>query len=268
MRRITPFGLMVLVSCLLCLLLMPGPPAMAQGKLRYSCSAQVYEAFEKDRLDAFTKATGIQVELYVASSSSSVNRLMYDYSDVASTARGLYYPLKESGYLETPFCRDPLAIIVNASSKVDGLAEEQLLGIFTGDLENWEKLGGGREAICVVIPAKNTAAYENFERMAMKKKDIKYDIMTYKSTGVIEVVKRFPSAISFIASGAVVNAEGIKVLKVNGLGPKDKGYPYYQEFSFITKGRPSGIVKTFIDFAFSNQGRQIVEQKGMIPVKP
>jgi phosphate transport system substrate-binding protein len=240
----------------------------AQEKLRYSCSAQVYEAFEKERLAIFTKATGIPVDLFIASSSSSVNRLMYGYSDVASTARGLFYPLKESGYLETPFCRDPLAVIVNGSSALNGITEEQLVRIFSGDAQNWKAVGGADEPILVVIPAKNTAAFENFERMAMKKKDIRYDLMAYQSTLVVDVVKRFPSAVSFIASGAVANAEGVKVLKVNGLGPKERGYPYYQEFYFVTKGKPEGAAKTFIDFALSEKGRAIIDKRGMIPVKP
>jgi phosphate transport system substrate-binding protein len=239
----------------------------AQQKLRYSCSAQVYEAFEKERLDVFTKTTGIAVDLFIASSSSSVNRLMYGYSDVASTARALFYPLKESGYLETPFCRDPLAIIVNVSSPLDGILEEQIPHIFSGDIENWKTLGGRDEKITIVIPAKNTAAYENFERMAMKKKEIKYDILAYQSTLVVEVVKRFPSAISFIASGAVTKAEGVKTLRISGMSPKEKGYPFYQEFYFVTKGKPEGAVKTFIDFALSEKGRAIVEKRGMLPVK-
>ena len=240
----------------------------AQEKLRYSCSAQVYEAFEKERLDVFTKATGIPVDLFIASSSSSVNRLMYGYSDVASTARGLFYPLKESGYLETPFCRDPLAVIVNSSSPLNGVMEEQLVRIFSGDVNNWKSVGGPDEPIVVVIPAKNTAAFENFERMAMKKKDIRYDLMAYQSTLVIDVVRRFPSAISFIASGAIATTEGVKVLKVNGLSPKERGYPFYQEFYFVTKGKPEGAAKTFIDFALSEKGRAIIDKRGMIPVKP
>jgi phosphate transport system substrate-binding protein len=240
----------------------------AQEKLRYSCSAQVYEAFEKERLDLFTKTTGIPVDLFISSSSSSMNRLMYGYSDVASTARGLFYPLKESGYMETPFCRDPLAVIVNASSSLNGITEEQLVRIFSGEVDNWKSMGGPDERIVVVIPAKNTAAFENFERMAMKKKDTRYDLVAYQSTMVIEVVRRFPSAVSFIASGAIANADGVKVLKVNGLSPKERGYPYYQEFYFVTKGRPEGATKTFIDFALSERGRAIIDRRGMIPIRP
>ena len=36
--------------------LMPYSAVNAQDKLRYSCSSQVFEAFEMERLDVFTKA--------------------------------------------------------------------------------------------------------------------------------------------------------------------------------------------------------------------
>lgn len=266
MRIRSALAWMVIAGALVSWALMPGSLVSAQETLRYSCSAQVYEAFEKERLDLFTKQSGIKVDLYIAASSSAVNRLMYGVSEIASTARGLYYPLVESGYVETPFCKDPLAIIVNAQCPVDNLSEDQLTQIFAGMIKNWKEVGGPDKDLVVVIPAKNTAAYENFERQAMRRKDIAYDYLAYKSTGVIELVKRLPLAISFVAHGAAMNQEGVKLLKVDGLSCTDKNYPFYQEFSFITKGKPSGSAKVFIDHAFSDQGKEIIKKKGMVPV--
>jgi phosphate transport system substrate-binding protein len=257
---------MAIAGALVSWALLPGSTACAQETLRYSCSAQVYEAFEKERLDVFTKQSGIKIDLFIASSSSAVNRLMYGVSEIASTARGLYYPLVESGYVETPFCRDPLAIIVNAQCPVDDLSEDQLTQIFSGAIKNWKEVGGPDKELVVVIPAKNTAAYENFERQAMRRKEITYDYLSYKSTGVIELVKRLPSAVSFVAHGAAMNQEGVKHLKVGGLTCTDKNFPFYQEFSFVTKGKPSGSAKAFIDHAFSDMGKDIMTKKGMVPV--
>ena len=75
-------------SILISWIMLLTPAVQAQEKLRYSCSSQVYEAFEKERLELFSKATGIEVELYVSSSSVAVNRLMSGQSDIASMARG------------------------------------------------------------------------------------------------------------------------------------------------------------------------------------
>jgi phosphate transport system substrate-binding protein len=238
----------------------------AQEKLRYSCSAQVFEAFEKERLETFTKATGIEVELYVSSSAVAVDRLMSGESDIASMARGGTYPFKEGGYMETHFSKDPLAVIINARGRLANLSEEKLRDIFSKKITNWKQLGGPNETIVLVVPGKNTAAYENFGHQALKRKEIPYDIMTHLSTTALEVVKRFPAAISFVTQGAIGKAGGVKTVKINGLSLKDKGYPYFQEFSFVTKGKPAGPAKSFIDFALSEKGKAIIEKRGMIPI--
>jgi phosphate transport system substrate-binding protein len=239
-----------------------------QEKLNYSCSAQVFEAFEKERLETFTKTTGIEVDLYVTSSPVAVNRLMSGQCDIASIARGGVYPLKEGGFVETLFGRDPLAIIVNARNRLVNLPEEQLRNIFGKKITNWKQSGRPEAMIVLVVPGKDTAAYENFGRLALKRKEIEYDIMTHRSTMALEVVKRFPAAISFVTQGAIGKAGGVRTVNVNGLSPKDKGYPYFQEFSFVTKGKPAGAAKAFIDFALSDKGKEIIEKRGMIPIGP
>ncbi|MBN2126415.1 MAG: substrate-binding domain-containing protein [Deltaproteobacteria bacterium] len=242
--------------------------AVAGEKVRYSCSAQVYQAFEDERLNAFTKETGVEIDLYVASSSSAVNRLMYGYSDIASTAQGLRYPEKESGYLETPFCKVPMAVIAGAGCSISNLSEVQLRDVFSGDVTNWKEVGGPDLPIVVIIPAKNTAAFRNFERLAMRRVDLKYDVMTYKSTMVIDVVKCFRGAISFAALGAVSEEKDIKTLSINGISAKHANYPYHQVFSFVTKGEPVGATKKFIDFVFSPNGLEMMKKRGMIPILP
>lgn len=266
MRMKSTFAFMVIAAFMVSWAFLPDSGVDAQEKLRFSCSAQVYEAFERECLQAFTKQTGIEVDLYIASSSSSVNRLMYGISDIASTARGLHYPLVESGYVETPFCRDPIAIIVNEKCPVNNISEEQLGEIFAGHYTHWRDVGGPDEPIIVVIPGKNTAAFDNFTSQVMKRKDIKYDFLSYKSTGVLDIVERFPFAISFAAQGAAAKHEGIKMLKINGLAPMAKGYPFYQEFSFVTKGKPSGYAKALVDFAFSHEAKELISKKGMVPL--
>lgn len=266
MRKTIITSIVVAVLCIMGMGSAYGPPVSAEETIKYSCSAQVFEAFETERLEAFTKATGIEVDLYVASSSSSVNRLMHGFSDIASNTRELYYRHKESGYVQIPFCKDPLAVITHSTNPVADLSTEQLRGVFGGAIANWKQLGGPDEPIIVVVPGKNTGAFKNFLQEAMKSDEIKYDLMTYKSTMVIETVQRFPWSISFIAQGAVSFSKDIKKIKVDGILPSHSDYPFYQVYSFVTKGEPSGGVKGFIDFAFSEEGKAIAKKRGMCPM--
>jgi phosphate transport system substrate-binding protein len=191
---------------------------------------------------------------------------MNGFSDLASTTRPLYYRHKESGYVEIPFCRDPIAIITHVSCTVRDITANQVQGIFSGEIKNWKELGGPDEHITVIVPGKDTGAYKNFDRLAMERKEILYDFMSYQSTMVIEAVKRFPWSVSFISLGATTTKAATKTLMINGMDPKDKDYPFYQIFYFVVKGEPDGLEKKFIDFALSDKGVTIIKQKGMVPV--
>lgn len=266
MKKQALFLTMVLATIFLWGTLGSASPAAAADTLRYSQAAQVYGAFGKEGIQRFQQKTGIEVESYVSSSLSAVYRLMNDFADIASTTRPLYYRYKENGYVEIPFCKDPLAVIVHPSCPVDGVTADQLQDVFSGDITNWKALGGPDEPIVVVVPGKDTGANQNFRRQVMKHKEIVYDIMTYKSTTDIDVIEKFPWSISFIARGATVANKGVKALKIDGLSPENPEYPYYQVFAFVTKGEPSGPAKAFVEFTFSPEGQELIKQKGMLPI--
>lgn len=243
-----------------------GVASAGQG-LRYSCSAQVYEAFENTRLDIFTKETGIDIDLFVAASNSCVYRVMQDMTDIASTTRAIYKRHKEHGLVEIPFCKDPLAIITHKSTPVDNLTPGQLRQIFSGGITNWKEVGGPDLPITLVVSGEDTGAHKNFRRQVMIHKEIQYDYLTYASTRVLEAIEELPAGtVSFISRGAQINHPDIKVLGIDGKKPGDKSYPYYQIFYLATKGEPAGSVKIFVDFIKSKKGRSMILERGMLPI--
>lgn len=266
MKQQPRFIMMSIILLLACMLVPFGPGANAQEKLEYACSAQVYEAFGMERLAAFQKQTGVEVDLYISSSRTAIYRLMNGFSDLASSTTPLYFRDQESGYVQKAFCKDPLAIIVNEKCPISNLKKSQIQAIFSKSLTNWKDFGGPNQEIMVIVPGKDTAAYKNFEDLAMNGKEIRHDYMSYQSTKVIEAVRNIPWSISFIAQGAVYNVTNIKKIFIDNLAPKDAGYPYFQTFYFVTKGNPSGKAKQFIDFCLSDPGIEIMKQKGMTPI--
>jgi phosphate transport system substrate-binding protein len=238
----------------------------AQETITYSCSNQIYKAFEKENLEEFTKATGINVSVYTASSQSCVNRLIHGYSDIASTAREMYHRHTDYGYEQIPICKDPLAVIAKTTCQVENISEEDLRGIFSGEITNWKEIGGADLPVLVIIPDENTAANKNFRRQVMKDKEIKHDFITYDSTMVLEAIKHFPcGAISFISRGATIKYEEIAAIKIDGVSPSDKDYPYFQTFYYVTKGAPTETAKKLIDFTTTGKGREIIMKNGMLP---
>jgi phosphate transport system substrate-binding protein len=192
---------------------------------------------------------------------------MNSFCDIASTTRGLHYTHKEAGYVEIPFCRDPLAVIVNQESFLKNLTKDQLRSIFRGDITNWSQLSGPDRPIVLTVPGKDTGAYRNFHRQVMRMKDIQYDYTSYQSTQIIELVRRIPGSISFITRGAVFGLEDIQVIPIDGIPPTHRDYPLSQTFSFVTRGKPTGPAQAFVDFAFSDKGIAIIKKRGMVPIR-
>lgn len=254
------------ISVLFCVTL-TAQSASSQEAIRYSCSAQVNESLGSDIIKAFTQETGVAVETYVSSSNSAVYRLFSDFSDIASTTERIYHRYKEYGYVQMPFCRDPLAIVVNNACPVRNISEEQLKGIFSRSITNWQELGGPDEAIVVMVPGMRTGAFSNFERQILSRREMQYDFLAYRSTRVMDAVEKFPAMITFIGYGTTKGRKSIKVLSVNGYMPDDDGYPYYQTYSFVTKGNPSGSVQKMIDFVSSPKGIALIRAKGMEPLQ-
>jgi phosphate transport system substrate-binding protein len=243
-------------------------PAISQDELRYCCSNQVYAAFSKENIEAFSKSTGIKVVVKTASSGSCVYSLGKGFCDIASSARKLYRRHEIYGYSEFPFCKDPIAVIAKKNCGVESLTEEQLEDIFAGEITNWKDVGGNDIPIMVVVPDRDTAAHKNFRRQVMKTKEIEHEFMAYNSTMVLEAIEYFPcGSVSFISRGAAVQHPEIRILQINGLSPTDHKYPYHQIFYYFTKGEPKGDVKKFIDYTYSEEGARIIRKYGMIPIE-
>ncbi len=78
------FFIPVIVIIVLILGPVTGPAWSANDHgIRYICSTQIYEAFENSRLDAFTRETGIKVDLFTASSASCIYRVTKGKPDSA-----------------------------------------------------------------------------------------------------------------------------------------------------------------------------------------
>lgn len=241
--------------------------AMAAPPIQYNCSSQIYEAFTKSELEAFTKATGIPVNLVIASSNSCVHRVMKGMSNIGSTTQCIYKHHKKQGLIEIPFCKDPLAIIVNKALAVEKLTRVELEKIFSGSITNWKGLGGPDIPITLVIPNRDTSVYKNFRRKVMHNKDVQYDYSIQKPNRVFEAIESLPTgAVSFISRGAQIRHQNIKVLSVEGKKPGDREYSLCQIFYLVTKGQPKGATKIFVDFIQSDSGQSMIRDNGMLPI--
>lgn len=263
------FLLSAFVLTLMISLVIWSGPVMGADSLRLSTSAQVFESLKGTTLEAFTATSGVPVQVHVCSSATALARLENGLCDVAATAERMDISHKEAGFIEHPFCRDALVIITNAQSPAKDLTSFELQAIFSGVVTNWKQIGGPDQPVRVIVPGKQTAAYQYFSREIMRGHDIAWTLMTAKSTTAGHAVRRYPWSISFVTQGATRGRPGgTRIVKLDGRGPSDPGYPLVQLYSLVTRGHPAGQVRKLVDFTYSDQARTIIKRRGMTPSRP
>lgn len=167
---------------------------------------------------------------------------------------------------------DGIGVIVNHANPLKSLSLEQVEQVFTGDLANWESLGGSPAPISIYTRNTASGTYADFKKLAMSKRE--YSPEAQKLAGneqIASEVASNPNGIGYVGL-AYLTAEGIKPLAVNDQLPKAEAiqaklYPLSRPTFLVTNAEPQGIAKKFIDFVFTPEGRSIVERVGFVPVQ-
>lgn len=240
--------------------------AEESAPIRFSCSSQIADALGRNVMERLTEETGIRVNLHVFSSAVALQRLENGFADVVAITTPVSFAMKSAGFVEIPVVRDPMVLVVAKENPVTDLETLAVRRIFAGAITNWKMVNGEDLPIRVVVPCEETGAYQNFDEQVMRMENIRYDFMTYCATTSLDGVTYIPGAISFISQGAAAKSGELKTLKIDGRSPDDVAYPFYQDFRFVTKGKPQGKVRRLIDFAMSDLGIGFMKEKGMRPL--
>ncbi|GGF92064.1 phosphate-binding protein [Paenibacillus aceti] len=164
-----------------------------------------------------------------------------------------------------------MAAVINPEITVDNLTKDQLVKIFTGEITNWKDVGGADQKIQIINRPSSSGTRATFEKYALgtKTEDLQGAIQEDSSGTVKKLVKETPGAIGYLALSYL--DESIKAVKYEGVEPTEDNvangtYPVWAYEHMYTKGEPSEIVKTFLDYMLSDevQNKDVVEL-GYIP---
>ncbi len=166
---------------------------------------------------------------------------------------------------------DGIAVIVNSGNGVGNLTIEQIKDIYTGKVSDWSQVGGTGGKIVVISRDSSSGTYEAFNELALKKAKVRNDaLLSASNQAVVTTVAKTRGAIGYAGLGYL--SEEVKALTVNGVEcSKDTvlsgNYPLARPLFMYTNGKPSGDVKSFMDFVLSAEGQIIVEEQGFVGLK-
>ncbi|MBB5347046.1 phosphate ABC transporter substrate-binding protein [Desulfoprunum benzoelyticum] len=166
---------------------------------------------------------------------------------------------------------DGVAIVVNPANKIRSLSQDQAAAIFAGKITNWKEVGGDDKQINLYTRDEASGTREVFWEKALKKGDIAATANVIVSNGAMKgAVSQDPYGIGYVSVGHI--DETVAPVAFNGIEPsmenvKEGKYPVARGLFSNTKGEPAGLVKKFIDYLFTEEGQQIVVEKGFISVQ-
>ncbi len=166
---------------------------------------------------------------------------------------------------------DGVAIIVNPENSIRELSQVQLMDIYSGEITNWHELGGQDKRINLYTRDASSGTRAVFWKKALQKGDISHAAHFVVSNGAMKsAVSQDPYGIGYVSVGHIDAT--ISPVTFNGIAPtlekvKNGEYKISRGLYSNTKGEPDRLVKKFIEYLFSAAGKQIVSQKGFIPVQ-
>ena len=164
--------------------------------------------------------------------------------------------------------QDGIVMAVNPSNSVSDLTTEQLQGIFSGEITNWNEVGGSDGEINVITREDGSGTLDAFESIVMGDKEIKSDAVVQSSTEAVkQSVAQDPNAIGFVSYAHM--SDDVKSLTVNGVAPSDATiadgtYELQRPFLFLTNGEPTGDVKEFIDWVLGEEGSKVLAEEKIV----
>ena len=239
------------------------------GKVSMSGSTSM-EEIAKALAEGFNaKYPDVAIDVQLGGSSTGIKNAQEGVSDIGNVSRALKDT--ETGLDAETIALDGIALIVNTANPIEDLSTEQILKIYTGEIQNWKDLGGDDAEIQVVGREAGSGTRDGFESVVGIEDNAKHD-QELTSTGAVQTaVASTPSAIGYVSLANVDDT--VKALKVGGVSPaietvQDGSYTLQRPFVMVTKTgtelRPE--VKAFLEFALGDEGQSIVSQIGLIPL--
>jgi phosphate transport system substrate-binding protein len=243
----------------------------AEGVLRYAGATTLQRFFMPEVGRIFTNDTAIKVKIQGGNTGPGIKALLKGDVDMAGAGRLLTDAEKQQGLVEHFLGWDVLAIIVHEDNSLENLTREQLQGIFSGELTNWQQVGGADNPIVVVTSPKGSGMRNAVKKLILHEKDyLNREIVSAIVAASDQQVSMFSVGITAL-SRSMLDADHVKTIKVAGVAATVENvvagkYPLTKPLTLVTNGEPQGDLARFVDLVKSPKGKGAL-QRSFVPAE-
>ena len=248
--------------------------------------ASIGEAFRTeygtwDKVNPAFPAEEIDIPVASGGSGDGPKSVVEGTADFGMLARAVKDSEKESlgaGYTEFMVASDALTVSVNKNNPIcaimDDIDTDTLRAIFAGEIAYWDELDASLEhkEIVVCIRDLTGGAAEVFEKQVMQGTPITENAIQTPSMGALAAkIAENEYAIGYAGYGVYnLNTDSLFAFKFNGVEPTEENilngsYTIQRPVLFVANRELDAGEQVFVDYIFSETGRNIVIENGYIP---
>jgi phosphate transport system substrate-binding protein len=188
-----------------------------------------------------------------------------------------------SGSLEHVIALDGIAVIVNPGNAVDHLSIQQLRAIYTGQIGNWNQVGGADAPIELYGRDQKSGTGEMFAQMVVGKDAqghprsvvVPSDHQIEDSGAIVDAVMQSPNAIGYVSSPLARDAKALAIsdgssaaLRPTELAIVTEDYPIGRRLYLYQLSSASAMAQSFIRYAMKPEGQDVVSQAHYVSLTP
>lgn len=229
--------------------------------------------------EAFTRLNpGVAVEVSGGGSVAGIQALIAGKVEIATSSSFISEAdidrAFQNGVYPVPFqiANDCIIPIVHRGNPLTAISRQDLRRIYTGELRNWNRLGGADLEISVLQRDKSSGTFDVWQDLVMDRQIAAPPLLVRDSNAdIVSAVANNPGAIGYISLSFL--SAGIKPLSVDGVmgssrSLRDGTYPISRPLFLFTNGWPEGSVRQFVNFVLeADNGQKMIADAQYIPLR-
>jgi len=181
----------------------------------------------------------------------------------------------------TEIAKEAFVFFVHKDNPIDSLTTEEIKKIYSGQITNWNKVGGNDEDIVAFQRNEGSGSQSMLIRFMNGTPIIKAPTEQVNDfmVGIINKVSNYKNKTNSIGFSfryymeKIIKNPNVKMLKIDGIEPnvdniKNGDYPIITSLYAVTyKNNDNENVQKLLDWILSSEGQEIIEKTGYVAVK-
>lgn len=174
---------------------------------------------------------------------------------------------------------DAFVVIANVKNPVGNITLDQLRGIYTGKIKDWQELGGSPGQIKAFRRERNSGSQELMEELVMKGTPMAPlpDMILWGMMGPVNALRNSPQGIGYSVYFYFVfmfPEKNIRMVAINGVRPDAESiaartYPLTAEvYAVVRKGATADDPAVMLrDWMLTKEGKAVIAETGYVPIR-